>query len=290
MNMLNVKCLKAGMQTTLQDKGRLGYQNKGIPLSGALDQYAYRYANVLVNNKLDEPVYEITLIGPRLEFDSDCKIAITGGNLSPMINKDPIPMYQSLLVKAGDVLSFGKPISGCRSYIAIGGSWQTPKWLGSVSPLLYVDQTSQPGYIQTDDIVTIDISQRKDLRINVTQEINYSTDILEMHPGPEFNLFNREGIAQLFSTYFTIAQDSNRMGYKLIGPNISSISRNELISTGIIPGTVQITANGTPIILMNDAQTIGGYPRIGVINSISRDILAQKKPGDQIRFVFMPDN
>ena len=131
--MSSIDVINGGILTTIQDSGRYGYQELGIPTSGAMDDYNFRLANILVGNKLDEAVLEMTYFGPTLKFNEELTIAITGSDMSPKINGEPIPMFETIKVKAGDTLQFGKVDEGIRSYLAFGGSIDVPVVNGSKS-------------------------------------------------------------------------------------------------------------------------------------------------------------
>ena len=124
----------AGLRTTIQDCGRMGHQHCGIPSGGVMDSWSSHFANQFVGNHGEASLFEITLMGPTIEFSGDCQIAITGANLSPKLDGQPVPMWETVSVKGGQRLSFGARQNGCRSYLAIAGEVQSPKWLGSVSP------------------------------------------------------------------------------------------------------------------------------------------------------------
>jgi antagonist of KipI len=251
-----------------------------------MDKASARLANDLVGNPAESPLFEITLLGPSIRFEGACQIAITGATLSPEINGQAIAQNQTINVKDGDHLNFGRPIAGCRAYLAIGGKWKVGQWLGS-----YSASTSKG------EIATPDSWIKKDVRIEVesdsaiaskTTSAALQIDTLQMPikvmQGPEFHLFSNLFIGLFFSKTFTITPDSNRMGYRLKEPIEGYQSLGEIISSGVIPGTIQITNSGQAIVLMADAQTTGGYPRPFNLLTPEIDRMAQLKPGDQLRF------
>ena len=284
LNILTIEFLKLGMLTQFQDLGRPGYQSFGIPLGGALDQPSAEIANKLVGNSSDQPVFEITLLGPKIKFSASAQIAITGGDLSPKIDDQSIPMYETVDVQEGNVLSFGRIKSGCRAYLAIRGEWILNKWLNSASPIELGDSNLTPNLkISKNDKIEIGIDKNKATRKWEFDSVQIESSI-RVIKGPEFKQFPEEFIDRFLQTEFTISPNSNRMGYRLDPPIAGDLDGGSLISSGIVPGTIQITPSGQPIILLNDAQTIGGYARIA--NVISDDLpkLAQAKPGDFIKF------
>jgi antagonist of KipI len=278
---------KAGLQTLIQDQGRHGYQSFGVPTSGAMDKIAAALANELLENHRDTPVLEITLLGPTIQFEGACQIAITGANLSPKINRKPIANYEIFSVKDGDILSFGAIKNGCRAYLAIRGKWSLSKWLGSFSALPYASEMATPqslikknAQISITTLPTIPLKQYpKEKQPPFTNNLR-----VRVLPGPEFEEFSRTTIAYFFSRGYQLTNDSNRMGYRLNANIIDFSPKREVISSGIIPGTIQITSAGQPVILMADAQTVGGYYRIANVLSEDMNKLAQLKPGDTIWF------
>lgn len=289
MRQIAFEFLKPGLQTTIQDAGRFGYQHFGLPVSGAMDQMSFRQANELVSNPPDTPVFEIALLGPTIKIKGPCQIAITGANLSPKINSEPIAMYETINVEDGDLLSFGRLLNGCRAYLAVRGKWLLNKWLGSYSALaipnlaVTVDQVIKKG--SRIDFEGTNIIEKKRLDKKHWPKPNEIINI-SVYPGPEFDLFTNHHIAFFFSRIFNIDSQSNRMGYRLNDPIPNYKITKELISSAVFPGTIQITNTGQPIILMRDAQTTGGYYRIACVGASDINLLAQLKPGNKIRFIF----
>ena len=283
--MIRLHVEKSGLHTLVQDSGRIGLQQYGIPVGGPLDRGAARMANQLVGNPPDTPVLELTLIGPQLRFEGDCQMALCGADLSPSLNGKPIALCQTIEVKDGALLRFGTPKSGCRAYLAVRGTWLLPKWLGSQSAFLQHTPCPTPESI---------LHKGQMLEIQPLPQISRphaptghpvpSLPFIRVWPGPEFSGFSRAAIASFFGRKHRLSADSNRMGYRLAEPLDDMRPFPELISSGIVPGTVQVPPSGIPIILLADAQTIGGYPRIANVLLSDLDLLAQLKPGDAMRF------
>lgn len=279
--------LKAGLQTTIQDFGRKNFLSYGVPKSGVMDKQSAQIANELVGNPIEYPVLEMTLIGTKMKFEQKCQIAITGADLSPKINQCPIPLYETINVKNGDILSFSSAKNGCRTYLAIGGQWQIPKVLNSYSALPYAGQSATPDSL---------IKKNTELVIQAKSFISKKIYPLKNRPtfpnslrvrvlaGPEFEYFSNYSIAFFFSRAYKITADSNRMGYRLDANIIDFKPQREVISSGIVPGTIQVTSAGQPVILMADAQTTGGYYRLANVVSADMDALGQLKPGDEVWF------
>lgn len=279
--------VKPGLQTTIQDQGRVGYQGMGIPVNGAMDKASAQKANKLVGNDENGPVLEITLLGPGIRIEGEGQIAITGADLSLKINGEPAAMYETLDVDDGDMISFGRPVAGCRCYLAVRGEWQVEPWLGSYSAsATKASELTPQSVIQKAQILEVSY-ERPISPLTISEEDQPDLthlNIIRVLPGPEFSLISNLTIGDFFSQDFKISNDSNRMGYKLEGRLAHFESTREVISSGIVPGTIQITNAGQPIILMADAQSSGGYTRLANVVSEDLDKLAQIKPGDVIRF------
>lgn len=285
--MLRIEVIKSGLQTLVQDEGRVGYQAFGVPLGGPMDRFSAKLANLLVGNAAEEPVLEITLMGPVLVFDTDCQIALTGGDLSPSINGHPVLMNQTFSVPKDARLTFGRPVRGCRSYVAIRGSWLNAALLKSRGSFLVSHKNYQYNVLKNNTVIEINNSitdvQKSFPPDRLPAIIQQPT--VRMLPGPEFEEFSRHNIAEFFSQTYTLSNDSSRMGYR-IEPILKNFSPSrELISAGTVPGTIQISNSGQPIILMADAQTSGGYFRIANVITADMPVLAQLKPRESFRFV-----
>ncbi|MEL6190929.1 MAG: biotin-dependent carboxyltransferase family protein [Bacteroidota bacterium] len=274
--LLHIDVRKAGLLTSMQHPEQVQFAAFGVPFGGPMDQQAANAANLILGNSPSTPILEITLMGPELHFSHRCIISITGADLSPSLNGEETPSYQAVNVPADSLLTFGRAKSGFRAYLGIRGEWQ-----------------HAPG-LQTQAL-------RKEDRIAVRLLPNVHTEIqiqprdpLPLQPtiyvskGPEFYSFTKEYIAWFFSRLWRITPDSNRMGYRLEADNPPEQGPKEIISSGILPGTIQITGSGQPVILMADAQTTGGYPRIACVNRKGLDMLAQFRPGTQVRFTYQP--
>ena len=276
--------IKPGLYSTLQDQGRHGHAHQGVPRGGVMDRNSYDLLNIVLGNDESEPVIEATIMGPTIKFTEDHQLAITGSNLSPMINKIAIELNKVYQIRAGDTLGFGRLQSGCRCYIGISGSWQVPRWLDSCSPLNY-GNVLQENILKKGSYIEIAHSATGILPLVKLPSI-LETDIheLTLWPGPEYDLFEEGQKRTMLTSTYRVSNDSNRMGYRLEGYNFKWSTTTSMISSGVLPGTVQITKDGTPIILLQDAQTIGGYPRFGILDQGSLNHMAHIKPGDRVRF------
>jgi biotin-dependent carboxylase-like uncharacterized protein len=287
---LKVKCLKTGLYTSIQDEGRFGVQDQGIPISGALDKSSMRIANELVGNLPNSPVLEMTLFGPTLKFEGQGQIAITGANMKATLNGKPVENYMTLNIKTGDLLEFHNTDFGCRTYMSIGGQWQVQNWSNSFSALpSLMEEQGLPARLVDDYSFTVAINQMQELISCPERNRPLFSEcyVIRVVTGPEFDQFEIEVIQDFFDRIFVIHGDSNRMGYRLKDNLQGYVPSGEEISSGIVIGTVQISNAGKPFILMADAQTTGGYPRIANVISDDLEIVAQLKPGDELKFMLV---
>ena len=274
-----IKVLKEGLFTTIQDIGRFGYKNIGVPVSGSMDQTSAKLANLLLGNDESSAVLEMTLVGPTLEFMNDTYISITGADMNPSLNKQKVLQNKPLFVNKGDILYLSHSSNGMRSYLGIKGGFNSEKKLGSKS--FYRGITKREKLIKNDKIKFAKLTSSpmkmnksiNDFKINKKSKIN-------VFKGPEFDLLDSNSKDIIFNTDFTIGVN-NRMGYNLVEPIENSIS--SIISSPVMPGTVQLTPSGRLIILCRDCQTSGGYPRVLQLDKSSMDSLSQKTIGETIK-------
>ena len=286
-----IRIIHPGLLTTVQDDGRYGYQQFGVPVAGVMDSFAHRVSNILVENEENEGVLEVTMLGPKIEFVDEAVISITGGDLSPSINGKPIAMWNSILIQAGDILSFAGIKNGCRSYIAFAGGINVIPAMGSKSTYLKAKIGGYEGrQLKSGDI--LDIGTSKDLLIHLKGRMipkkfipNYEGDFeVRVVLGPQDDLFTAKGIETFLSNPYTITNECDRMGFRLDGLEIEHTQGGDIISDGIALGAIQVPGHGKPIIMMADRQTTGGYTKIGNVLWEDLSKIAQSKPGDTIRF------
>ena len=272
-----IKVIQPGLFTTIQDGGRHGYRNIGIPTSGFMDQESAWAANKIVDNDREESLIEITLKGPTLLFNNNCTISITGGDFNPLINDIPIKMYESINVKLGDTLKINNTKNGARCYLAISGGIDVKSIFGSKS---FLSNISESYYLRKGDEIKIsDNSNNKILKKNNLKfKLNRSMEVFQ---GPEFDLLSVRVKDMLFKNEFTIRTNS-RMAYNL--EEKVQIGIKSIISSPVLPGSVQLTPSGKMIILHRDCQTTGGYPRILQLNKSSLNHLSQIKSNEKIKF------
>lgn len=277
-----IKVLNPGLYTTIQDIGRFGYRNQGVPISGSMDTISANLANSLVKNSISDAVLEITLIGPKLLFYTKTIIAITGADVSPKINNEPISINEPIEVFEGDILSFGKLINGVRSYLALKNGINSELILNSRSQFSNISSNDKLKKNETLKICSNSNKFKFNNNFDETKKRFFNTDRIEITSGPEIDLFSKEEIENILNQKFTISKDNNRMGYQMEETTI--MHNNSIITSPVLPGTIQLLPSGKIIILMKDAQTTGGYPRIFQLTDFSISILAQKKTGDKIQF------
>ena len=285
-----IKIISPGLLSTIQDLGRYGFQHLGIPESGAMDKFALRVGNSLLGNPENRAAIEITGIGPSLIFLENIEIAITGANLSPKINGSTIPQWQNILISKNDHLTFEDAIDGFRSYICIKGGIDCPNVLGSKSTFLKGQFGGIEGRsLKENDIILANADRNnilpsKKLPPEYTNPIYGNHHILRIILGPQNNHFTDNALSTLVESQYKITLESDRVGYRLEGPELEHIDKPDILSDGSPPGAIQIPGNGQPTILMADRGTTGGYAKIGTIISTDISQIAQASPGQIITF------
>ena len=285
-----IEVLEPGLLTTIQDIGRFGYLRHGVPVSGAMDPVALRLANLLVGNAEGEGCLEVTLSGPRLRFRSSAVIAVTGADLSPRINGSPIATWGSAAVQHGDELSFGGQESGTRAYIAVAGGLDVPVVMGSKSTFMKAGIGGFEGRaLKTGDMLVARLPYASTVtpekRIPRSLVPDYDTSLpVRVILGPQNERFTEAGLGVFLGEAFTVSAQSDRMGYRLQGPKVEHVSGPDIISDGIPFGGVQVSGDGQPIVLMADRGTSGGYTKPATVISSDIGKVAQRMPGDEIRF------
>ena len=277
-----LKVLQPGLHTSIQDIGRFGFRNIGVPSSGVMDSISAGFANALLNNSTNSAVLEITMHGPKLEFTTPTTIVISGAEISAKLNNKAISNYKLYSVKSGAILSFGKLQKGLHCYLAVRGGFQTKEVLKSRS--FYKGITAQ-GLLKKQDVIPynkeISVAKAGNSVINSKKQF-FETAILKVYKGPEFEVFTKNEQKLVLSSVHTVSNQINRMGYRLKETLIPH--HKTIITSPVLPGTVQLTPTGQLIVLMKDAQTTGGYPRIFQLTDKSIAVLAQKKEGDLFKF------
>ena len=280
--------VRAGINTTFQDKGRNNLYHVGIPFSGAMDKRNYILANCLVGNQIDKPVIEFAYQGPLIRYKGDkISFAITGDVIFKLIKKEKEIIgncYENYILEDGDqidIISTNKSVYG---YLALGGELNLEFQWGSCSVNTKSNIGANDGKrlennqkIEISDI----ISNLNNKKLNY---INTKIERIRVIKGTNFDYFSEEGKNKFFKKEFTISKLSDRMGMRLVGQNIENIVDTNIKSEGLVKGVIQVPADGNPIIMLSDHGTIGGYPKIGVVISADYDKLVQLSPGSKIKF------
>ncbi|MBQ6663218.1 MAG: biotin-dependent carboxyltransferase family protein [Firmicutes bacterium] len=287
MNDLYVK--SPGMQTSIQDQGRFGYQWSGMCPSGAMDMRALRIANLLVDNDMDEAGLEVTIMGPELVFQTDEVIAVTGADLSPTIDGQPLPMYQAYAVKSGQSLRFGTRKYGCRAYIAFAGGLDVEPLYGSrstwlrinIGPVNHALKAGESYGFRAPKGTLPNLGARR-----CEKEIIKGDDVLlRIILGPQDYLFTEGGLENLLNPDgFKVSDLANRQGYRLEGPKVELKKKGSIVSDGIAKGAIQIPPNEQPLVLLSERQSTGGYAKIGNVITVDLPKIGQAMPGSRIHF------
>lgn len=283
-----MRVVTPGGYTTIQDSGRFGFQHMGVPVSGALDTYAFAMANLLVGNPENRPAMELTIVGPSLEIMKEMDISLTGAEMGITVNGIPAEQWQPIRVKPGDCIAIGQARSGCRAYLAFGGGIEVPEIMGSFSTYGGGKIGGFDGRpLQKEDI--LDIRDAPLLEKKRTMPRNSipaypSPAVVRVVPGPQDHYFDI-GLQTLFRSEYMVTAKADRMGYRLEG-NAISIKNGmpkSITSEPAMPGSIQIPPDGRPIVLLVE-QTVGGYAKIATIISCDLPMVAQTTPGDTIKF------
>ncbi|ADL08570.1 biotin-dependent carboxyltransferase family protein [Thermosediminibacter oceani] len=286
--MATFRVLQPGLFTTIQDLGRYGYESQGVPTSGAMDEFAFRVGNILLGNEENAPALEITIIGPTLEVLEDTVVAVTGADLNVEVNGKRRTVWSSFPVRRGDILSLGPVSSGCRAYLAVCGGFSADTVMGSASTYT----RGKLGGLEGRPLKRGDVLSRargglinKFYRVADKYIPSYGAEAeIRVIPGPQDDCFDREAFELFLNSTYTVTKDSDRMGYRLEGPEIRAKLKHDIITDGILPGAVQVPGNGKPIVMLKDAQTTGGYTKIATCIWVDLSKLAQLKPGDRLQF------
>ncbi len=299
-----MEVVRPGMLSTLQDLGRFGQQQLGIVPSGAMDTVAHRLANALVGNQLHEATLEVTLLGPELLFHQEALVALSGARFDALLDGQPLPSDRPVLVPAGGRLKMRQATTGARGYLAVAGGFPVVPVLGSRSTYLPAGFGGWKGRALVagdcldlhSDVTTISLSRFGKLEVRgVERSVRWSApsltlpdrQALTVHalPGMHFGWFTDQAQSDIFEASWRVLADSNRIGFRLTGPELKRDKTGDIISGPTCLGTVQVPAGGLPIVLMADHQTTGGYAKILEVASADSARLAQLAPGGSLRFM-----
>ena len=303
---MSVRVLRPGLQTTVQDLGRYGLQHLGVVPGGAMDTVAHRLANTLVGNDAGAATLECTVVGPELAFDAPALVALSGAVFDAAIGGEAFPQNRPVLLPAGARLRVGNTLRGARGYLAIAGGLAVPAVLGSRSTYVPAGFGGFQGRaLRAGDLLPLpedapSLAAARFARLkNVRAVSGFKTTGWRIHPmtlsaedtlvvcameGRHAAQFDSASLAAFYGATWRVSQDSNRMGYRLVGPALVRRSRQEPLSEPTCLGTVQAPSDGSPIVLMADHQTTGGYPKIAEVAAADVPLLAQLAPGGALRF------
>ena len=293
---MSLRIIKAGVLDSVQDMGRHGWQHLGINPAGVMDQFSARIANMLAGNDPDEATIELHFPASIFLFEQPALIAISGADFSATLNGDPIPSSHAFIVNKNSLLQLQQPSDGARAYLAIKGGIETDIWLGSRSTHLRAMIGGYKGRsLRKNDQICF--REKKDYSPLLGEKdfivLPWKADVkwdeanekeLLVLPGHEWDLLTKASKDNFLMTSFVITRQSDRMGYRLNNIPLHIVSSEEIVSSAVSFGTIQLLPDGRLIILMADHQTTGGYPRIAHIISAHHSRAAQMKAGDKIYF------
>lgn len=291
---MTMQLIRSGVLTTVQDLGRTDYMAYGVAVGGAMDTLSLFAANLLIGNDPHAAGLEITLRGPELKLSEGRWMVLSGGEIEAWIDDVPIPMHQPVFVQAGEIVKIGAVRSGCRSYFAIEGGIDVPVVMGGRGTDLRAAFGGWQGRcLHAEDELPLGTAKHpapasgeRVARIRPSHELCVETAVrtLRVLEGVEFSSFEPDSQAGFFSEEYALSPQSDRMGLRFSGAPLQMKHRKDLITQGVVKGTVQVPPDGQPILLMADAQTTGGYPRIAQVAAVDLPVAAQLRPGDRIRF------
>jgi antagonist of KipI len=280
-----VTVIAPGLLTTVQDRGRWGHQDRGVPVGGPMDPFGHRVANALAGNAADAATLEITLAGPELVCDDDRVVAIGGAAFEIALDGRAVAGDGPIAVPAGAALRLGRRLSGARAYLAVSGGFDVPRVLGSRATQVTVRMGGLAGRaLQAGDRLPLGSAMPAPRLRRFALPPPPRPAVLRVLPGPETERFEPGALERLQAAPYVVAPASNRMGYRLEGPSLPRTASTDIISAATPIGTVQVPPAGQPLLLMADRQTAGGYPRIAIVISADLRVAGQLAPGDAVVF------
>lgn len=301
-----ITVISPGLQTTVQDGGRIGYYEVGMPPSGAMDQYSYTVANLLVGNDESAAVLEITYMGPVLEFKSDTVIAITGGEIPPSVNGEAVAMWETIAIRAGDKLSFDFVKGGARVYLAVAGGIDVPLIMDSRATYTLCGIGGFEGRaLQGNDQLQIGSMHEKQVKVGTRIADEFIPKFTKQHEirvimGLCSYRLTEESKERFFAIDWKVTPEANRVGYRFKGERLNFVEREQPFGAGSNPsnvvdlgypiGSIQVPDGVEPIALLNDAVTGGGYATVATIISADLNKMAQVKTGETVKFISVAIN
>ena len=296
---ISIKFIQPGFFTTIQDAGRTGYQQYGMPVAGPMDMESYLLGQALVGNREMKGALECTVLPPTIEVFGECIVAFTGANMKPTINGVEVSRYIPYMCHAGDVLSGSISECGMRMYISFAGGIDVPLINGSVSTHTkaciggYEGRSLQKGdqlFLHAFNREALTVCDSSDTGNRLFNSALYNRGGRYCHEpfrvvlGDQAKRFTKQGIKIFVNSSYTLTEQCDRMGFRLEGPQVEHMNGADIISDGAVFGSIQIPSNGKPIVLMADRQTTGGYTKIGTVISADLPRLSQLPVGDAIQF------
>lgn len=279
-----------GAYTTVQDEGRFGYEQYGVSPAGPMDKRAFHIANILVGNELGEAQLEMTIMGPEINFTSSAVVALTGSDMKPMLNGHQVSMYRALSVKEGDVLKLQVANNGCRTYLSVAGGLEIPEMMGSRSTLVKNNIGGYQGRpLKAGDLIEF----RKIIAAIDNQAARFLPPECKLDKysrvrvilGPQNDCFTEKGIKDFLGGVYKVSGEFDRMGYRLQGAKLQHVTDGNIISDGVVMGSIQVPSAGQPIVMMADCQSIGGYTKIATVINVDLPLIGQCRAGHEIQFV-----
>jgi antagonist of KipI len=291
---MSLKITRQGVLDTIQDLGRYGYQHLGINCNGAMDQFSMQLANALLGKELNAPVFEIHFPSSQIVFEKETIICIAGADFLPSLNDQPVPLNHPIAVNKKSLLKFKKLQTGARCYLAVLNELKLNKWMNSYSTNLKANAGGFKGRsLLKDDVIPFQnglkisgLFKNRDFVVLPwkSNEGAKTVEDIEFLIGSEWHWLTKEAQELFQEQWFQITVEADRMGYQLAAQTLRTNNNDQLASSAVCFGTIQLLPNGQLIILMADHQTAGGYPRVAHIISAHLPLLAQKKPNDVIKF------
>ena len=284
-----LRVIRPGLLTTIQDLGRWGHQSHGVPPAGPMDPWSHRLANALVGNDASAATLEVTLVGPEIEFDDERLVAVAGAEFELDVDGRRQSMNTPFTVAAGSHLWIRTRGSGARSYVAIAGGVGVSKVLGSRSTHLVSRLGGLSGRsLAAGDEVPLEQAAGAPIPIGAVTParlpIPGEETRIRVLAGPHEDRFTGDALDLLQSAAYRVGTDSDRMGFRLVGPRLTHKGPADIISDATPLGVLQVPASGQPVLLMADRQTTGGYPNLATVISADIGLAGQLAPGDSIRF------
>jgi len=299
---MQITITKPGMLTTVQDMGRHSFLSQAVPVSGAMDMLSARLANIAIGNNENAAVVEFTYANAEFKAETDLLISYAGDGAVLSLTIGDIPGERPVFVPAGNIIKLNNNSAGSRTYLSVAGGWDVPEVLGSRSTFL----TASIGGLGGRQLHVGDVLNSQKEITSTTKNIlddlegqspNYTDwslarqlwlpenrETIRVVKANEVDWFDEESVRGFFEKPYKLSLRSNRMGYHLEGPGIKRKINDELLSSTVTPGTIQVTGNGSMVLLMADCQTTGGYPRIAQVAAVDMPLCAQLKAGDDINF------